>query len=220
MARSQLTLAARFTRHVQRGAPDECWLWTGCLNINGYGSLFNGRRRGHGKRGVLAHRVAWELAFGACPRTLDVCHRCDVPACVNPAHLFLGTARDNVADMVSKGRDGFTGERNPHARLTDDQVREIRTSTEPGRVIAKRLGVSCPTISEVRRRKLWKHVAAVAAETVADATRYQQRTRLTDDQVREIRGSSERVGLLAKRFSVTSGTIHKGRRGQRRQHVR
>lgn len=219
MARTKLTLAERFARHVQPGAPDDCWLWTGSLNTNGYGSIYNGRRRGQGKRGVAAHRVAWELAHGTIPPAMGVLHRCDNPPCVNPSHLFLGRQRENVRDMMEKGRDGFSGERNPHARLTDAQIQEIRTSTEPGRAIAKRLGVSCPTISEVRRRKLWKHVTAVAAETVAAAMRYQQRTRLTDDQVREIRGSTARVGVLAKRFGVGHQTISRVRRGQRRQHV-
>lgn len=73
-----------------------CWLWQGAKR-NGYGRI----RRGRGF--VAAHRLVYEVVNGRVAKGL-VCHRCDVPACVNPAHLFLGTAKDNTQDMVAKGR--------------------------------------------------------------------------------------------------------------------
>jgi len=91
-------LAERFWPKVDRRAPGECWLWTGSRSPQGYGQISQA-----GERPELAHRVAWALAFGP-PGGLSVCHHCDVRTCCNPAHLFLGTARDNALDMVAKGR--------------------------------------------------------------------------------------------------------------------
>lgn len=89
------TPEARFWAMVEKG--NACWLFQGALNNKGYGKFyFQGRLCG-------AHRVAWALQFGALPDQ-HVCHRCDTPACVNPAHLFLGSQRDNLRDMASKGR--------------------------------------------------------------------------------------------------------------------
>ena len=95
-------LQARFEAMVSRAdGPDQCHLWTGSTTGPGYGQI------GGGKKGVvlLAHRVAWELAHGPIPDGMCVLHKCDVRACVNPTHLFLGTKKDNTHDMLRKGRD-------------------------------------------------------------------------------------------------------------------
>lgn len=159
-----------FWTRVARGAPEACWLWLGATDPKGYG------RVGIRDRPRPAHRVAYELTNGPIPVGLLVCHRCDNPPCVNPAHLFLGTVADNVADMMAKGR-GPNGERSgarthperiPRgmaqggAKLTDDQVVEIRRLYAAGagsqRTLAARFGVAVITVSRVVRRTHWTHV--------------------------------------------------------------
>jgi len=128
-----------------------CWVWMGALLPKGYGHSAFGR----------PHRIAWSAYRGAIPDGLWVLHRCDVPSCCNPDHLFLGTNQDNVDDKVRKGRAKTKSQRgtsNGFAKLSDDIVKHIRQSGLPNWEIAKALNVSRPTISRVRRGLSWVHV--------------------------------------------------------------
>ena len=151
-----IPIEIRFWRHVHK--TESCWLWTGALTHLGYGSF---RENG---ASVLAHRVSWMLTNGPIPDGLDVLHDCpsgDNPACVNPAHLWLGTHTDNMRDMISKG-GGIAGIKNQNAKLTDDIVREIRLAHSNGRTtkeLAMQLGVSESTARHAIGRRSWKHVA-------------------------------------------------------------
>lgn len=134
----------------------ECIEWQGAKDANGYGRLTLQQRQ------LYAHRWTWEQAFGAIPEGLCVCHHCDNPSCINLDHLFVGTHADNMADRQQKGRSrggGAHGAAQHLAKLTDDQVREIRESTESQTALAKRYGVSQGTISNIVLRKTWRHVA-------------------------------------------------------------
>ncbi len=159
MAPKSLPIPDRFWRHVIRGADDACWLWRGhCQKRGGYG-LFGFASRGP-RRTRLAHRVAYELTYGQIPPHLHVCHRCDVGACVNPAHLFLGTPKDNMQDASAKGRT-HRGERTPSARLTAANVGEIRERRAQGSTyqsLADVFGVSMAQIHHICVRQQWKHL--------------------------------------------------------------
>lgn len=105
---------ARFSRRVEVRSPSECWPYLGVIMPSGYGSMtitVNGVRRPVG-----AHRIAYRIAKGPIPDGKVVMHACDNPRCVNPAHLSLGTHRENVADMIAKGRQVVSSER---ARLAE-----------------------------------------------------------------------------------------------------
>jgi hypothetical protein len=148
------TLADRFWPKVDRRGPEECWPWRAYRKPGGYGAIAAGGRT----RPLQAHRVAWILTNGPIAAGLHVCHRCDNPPCVNPAHLFLGTDADNAADAASKGRVR-RGERHPHARLTAARVRWIRAQVAAGvlpRVVARRVGVTARHVRKVADRRAWR----------------------------------------------------------------
>jgi len=159
VSRGFVSLVERFWTKVDRRNPDECWIWTAATNGAGYGKLNSGGQRG---RTLLAHRVSYELHFGAIPDDRMVCHSCDTPSCVNPSHLWLGDAKANVQDMCAKGRIGTYdrhGEGNPAHKLTRADVVTIRTRLRSGerqRVLAVEYGVSKSLVSEIKRERLWR----------------------------------------------------------------
>jgi hypothetical protein len=140
---------------AENGGPGECWEWQGRVDHDGYG-LYGSPLLGEGR----AHRRAWVLAHGPIPEGLLVCHHCDNPPCVNPAHLFLGTSADNTRDSVEKGRRAC-GERVNTAKLSVADVREIRRLREGGatqQALADRFGCSQPMVGVIVRREAWRHV--------------------------------------------------------------
>lgn len=92
------TLDQKINDRISPEPMSGCWLWQGMVNDMGYAILVIGRRR------FRVHRLMWEQQRGSIPDGLLVCHKCDVPCCVNPDHLFLGTQHDNIHDMIRKGR--------------------------------------------------------------------------------------------------------------------
>jgi len=146
-------LAQRFWEKVGKRGPNDCWEWKAGYFHDGCGQV-----RVDGKT-LKASRVSYTLAKGEIPDGLCVCHQCDNPACVNPAHLWLGTRAENNADMMAKGRCGAPkGEATGNAKLTEELVRLIRSTDEHALSIAKRLGVSWSLVYMVRRRTIWRHI--------------------------------------------------------------
>ncbi|NKY60341.1 HNH endonuclease signature motif containing protein [Nocardia flavorosea] len=140
-------------------SPDECWIWRGARGGTkkrtgiGYGKFtVNGRQ-------YDAHRVSWEIHNGQpVPPGMQVLHSCDNPLCVNPKHLSIGSNRDNVDDMVSKMRQTY-GERNPQSVLTDEAVRDIRSSSASDAALAVKYGVGKSCIADARYGRTWRHIA-------------------------------------------------------------
>jgi hypothetical protein len=132
-----------------------CWNWLGSKR-NGYGRLIVGSRLNGTRKSMSAHRYAFESLIGPIPDGLYVCHKCDNRACINPKHLFLGTHQDNVDDREKKGRNNhIKGEQSPHAKITNAQADEIRTSPKPCRSLAAEYGIDRSTIIRIKNGKSW-----------------------------------------------------------------
>jgi hypothetical protein len=154
----------RLTKHSIKDrvqiADNGCWLWTGAKKNPGSRSLAYGWVTYGGKQ-MNAHRASWLIHNGEIPSGLFVCHKCDVPHCVNPEHLFLGTSSDNMKDMWNKGRhsaptSGCVGSRS--SKLTLSQVQEIRLrliNRDKQSDIASDYGVCQTTISHINTKKNW-----------------------------------------------------------------
>lgn len=145
MKRPKRPLAERFWEKVSKG--EGCWTWTANTE-NGYGRIMNDGQC------LKATHVSWEIHHGPVPDGQAVLHSCDNPPCVNPAHLFLGTDVDNVADCIEKGRyvqNTPLGERHGMFKLTDAQVLEIRSFVSvKTATLAERFGVHPSTIQSIR----------------------------------------------------------------------
>jgi predicted DNA-binding protein (UPF0251 family) len=154
---------------VNQDGPNGCWLWVGGRSTAGYGII------SHEEHLIGAHRYSWELHNGPIPAGMEILHNCpggDNPQCVNPVHLLLGTHADNMADAARKGRmfngedralmqrqTAPRGERHWNARLTDESVAVIRERIAQGEShasVARRLGVSRQTVSDVVHGATWR----------------------------------------------------------------
>jgi len=164
-----LSFGERFWAKVDQRGENECWPWMASCTAGGYGQVALG---GTGKRGRsltgYAHRVAYGLANGSVPSTstaLRVLHHCDNPPCCNPAHLYLGTQKDNARDREARGRGGgakMRGEDNYSAKLTRAQVDEIRRRADEGlayggrKALLEEFGIGSTTFYRIVRRTHWR----------------------------------------------------------------
>jgi len=144
----------RIEDKVVRIPESGCWVWMGTTTVRGYGQIESNKRK------YYAHRASYEAFIGKIPEGMYVCHACDNVYCVNPNHLFLGTQKQNLEDMVKKGRS-TRGEKNPMAKLDEDKVSFIKRGIAMGHSdfgLSLAWGVSRQTINSIRNNKVWSHV--------------------------------------------------------------
>jgi DNA-binding XRE family transcriptional regulator len=151
----RIPIEDRFWEYVDASNPSGCWPWIGKSKGSG----------GYGRTSILhvaypSHRVAYELTNGPIPDGLIVRHTCDNPPCVNPAHLILGSHKDNARDAIERGRRP-RGSQASCVKLTEGQVREIRELRSQGLSqyeLARRFGVHRSTIKDIDSRRSWAHL--------------------------------------------------------------
>lgn len=149
------SLERRLRAHISISS-NHCWEWTGCVTPNGYPQIAF-KRKPH-----YAHRLSFALFIGPIPEGHLVCHKCDNRCCVNPSHLFTGSAKDNAEDASQKGRIPH-GEQQYKAKLTDSDVVFSRSAYWNSKSVtqqhlADKFGVSRGTIGKMLRGEKWKHV--------------------------------------------------------------
>lgn len=154
---TRMTKLDRFLSHIQK-QESGCWLWTGCKTKAGYGFF------GGDNKNVLAHRYAYQQFIGKIGDGLSVCHRCDNPSCVNPAHLYAANHRTNIADRDAKNRLAF-GQRHGMAKLTEAKVvllKKILNWDGPVNqaAVARHFGVNVSTIYQISAGRQWRKVVA------------------------------------------------------------
>ncbi len=200
-----------------RSSPNGCLLWEGNQNSRGYGLMYVPVAIDCGSwlsnhRMVLAHRLAWFLGNGSFPEQCAL-HRCDTPLCVNVAHLFDGSRKDNARDMVRKGRA-------PHSKITPLEVIEIRAMrTHATRAeIAERFGITVDHVSKVTSRTRWSGVGGREGEGCFYGWR-----KISPRQVIEIRtrhAAGEAFASIARDIGVHARTVSRIAKGQTRRTVR
>ena len=223
---------AKFWARVRK--TQYCWVWTGTVQS----------RMGHGVmrvsgRGESAHRVSWEIHQGPIPPRMCVCHSCDNPPCVNPDHLFLGTQRDNMADMTAKKRYSTKqGILHPNARFSEGEVWLIRRLFDrgvPQNLIAKMFRTSPGGVNGIARRTSWTHLPE--DPSTAELPMYRRRSRqelgsfrgpnngraiLSEADVHQIRillAQGIFGAVIARQYGVSPGTISQIKFGRSWSHL-
>jgi hypothetical protein len=197
---------------IDKRGPDECWEWRRYKDADGYG------RTSVNRKTFVVTRLMYYLATGKQPDSMMVCHTCDMPGCCNPAHLFLGTARDNKLDCMAKRRHQ-RGESHNKAVLTDKDVLAIRASDKLTRELAAEYRVCISTINLVRSGRGWPHVGGERrGERNQDGER-NPIAKLTERAALAIKKSDGPLRDAASKYGVSEATVSNIRRGKSWRHL-
>lgn len=184
-------------------AESGCWEWVSGKDADGYG-LFSGLVNGTPYR--RAHRWSWAFHNNAAiPKWGNICHKCDHPSCVNPEHLWLGTAMENQQDKHNKGRANAPfGEQIPGAKLLEHQVLAIISDPRPASRISAEYGIAAGSVSDIKRRKSWAHLdAPEAVKHKRESPMKGRSDRVNADIVRDIRTSELSGKALAEKYQIS-----------------
>lgn len=197
-----------------------CWIWQGSLSKWGYGDVRIGPVGQ--KKHVNVHKAAWLYFKGKVPQGLFVCHRCDVRSCCNPDHLFLGTAKQNQHDMISKGRDKqLRGSECPWSKINEEVVLKILELCKKGlncAEIGKQLNICKKQISDIKRGRRWGHVG----DRSGIAKIKPNKIILDEDKVRKIKrrfAEGARIRTISLEYGINETTIADIKHGRTWKHV-
>lgn len=179
-----------------------CWIWSGSVGgQQGYGRIsliINGVTKYR-----YVHRHMYELTYGAIAEGACVCHKCDVPLCCNPNHLFVGTQYDNMQDKVKKGRQ-LKGSTHPNSDIDEDIARRILTSPLPKSEIASLYNVSYNIVDKIKEGLTWTHLKST---TVSSSNITHKLSHAEITQIRTMRKDGATLKELAAKFNVKHTTI-------------
>lgn len=139
------SLAEKVTPNYKLNSENGCWEWLGAVHEFGHGRVW------HKGKDIGAHRASWMVHIGAIPTGMCVLHKCDNPPCINPQHLFLGTRGDNNTDRCRKGRNG-------NCKLTEEDIKEIRSMNGTYQEISDHFDMSIGQIWRIKNGESWRHV--------------------------------------------------------------
>lgn len=207
-----LPIDKRFWNKVDKKDEDECWNWLSSKNEEGYGQFK------YDDKMIKSHRFAYILCHGKISDNMFVLHSCDNPSCCNPKHLYLGSQKDNMEDMVNKGRQcKLTGENHGRAILKNVEVNEIRKLYNTRKYSQKQLSfmykISQGVISEIINNKIWKDKKYEPINITGKEGELSWSSKLTWDKVNDIREKYFKYGFrtcqLCKEYNVSDGAIYK-----------
>ncbi len=205
-----LVLITRFNAKWVKDPNSDCHLWTASTAGKGYGQIkIPGTRKQ-----IYAHVLSYMIHKGEVPEGVQVRHSCDTPRCVNPGHLLLGSSADNHQDMVDRKRSTF-GERNPRAKLTEEQVVEIRTLNAqdvPRTEIAERFGLHPMSVARIVRGDAWTHASGPLVE---GKYRGRNLTKREVEQIRKVAAAGLPQTKVAELYGTTQGNVSRIMRKQR-----
>lgn len=216
-------LIAQLRQKLEAGAfpvPESgCWLWEHGVTRHGYGAVYSSNPR----EWHSAHRTAWLIFRGPIPGGMFVCHKCDTRRCINPDHLFLGTAQDNTDDMLEKGRQDFpAGQRHSHAKLTDADVLAMRASGLNSTDAGRAFGVTDSAAAQILNGKAWTHLPLATAPRPPQRIyrgELSPRAKLTAAEALSIYHSTGMARDVGDRYGVDESTVRAIRKGKIWRHL-